>query len=126
MTTKKKEPFTESHHQIAELAKALGHPARVAIIEYLQKSKACYCGNIVDELPFTIRSVSDLCSERRAAIKVRNILPAIKKMKLKTPIRVRIVADLRSGLVIGAKLARKQPRIRPVVARDPTLHSDVR
>ena len=58
MTTKKKEPFTESHHQIAELAKALGHPARVAIIEYLQKSKACYCGNIVDELPLAQATVS--------------------------------------------------------------------
>lgn len=58
MTTKKKEPFTDHQYQIAELAKALAHPARVAIIEYLQKSEACYCGNIVDELPLAQATVS--------------------------------------------------------------------
>ena len=58
MNQTKKEPFSEQQHEIAMLAKALAHPARVAIIEYLLQSKACYCGNIVDELPLAQSTVS--------------------------------------------------------------------
>jgi DNA-binding transcriptional ArsR family regulator len=36
---------------MAGLLKVLGHPARVAVIEYLLKIDACICGYIVNELP---------------------------------------------------------------------------
>lgn len=58
MSTPKNKHFTEQQIQIANLAKALGHPARVAIIDYLQSVDTCICGDIVDELPLTQSTVS--------------------------------------------------------------------
>ena len=43
--------FSEQQNELAVLAKALGHPARIAIIEYLLKVNTCICGDIVNELP---------------------------------------------------------------------------
>lgn len=54
----KKQLFTPQQNQIATLAKALGHPARIAILEYLLKVDACICGDIVEELPLSQSTVS--------------------------------------------------------------------
>ncbi len=43
---------------IASLAKALGHPARVRILRLLLAREACCCGQIVDELPLAQATVS--------------------------------------------------------------------
>jgi len=43
---------------LAVLAKALGHPARVRILRLLLAREACYCGQIVDELPLAQATVS--------------------------------------------------------------------
>jgi DNA-binding transcriptional ArsR family regulator len=50
--------FTKAQNDLASLAKAIGHPARVAILQYLIKSKSCICGDIVDELPLSQSTVS--------------------------------------------------------------------
>lgn len=44
--------------ELALLAKALGHPARVRILEFLLAKDACCCGEIVDELPLAQATVS--------------------------------------------------------------------
>lgn len=44
--------------ELAKLAKALGHPARVAIVRLLLRREACVCGEIVDELPLAQSTVS--------------------------------------------------------------------
>ncbi|MDD5041732.1 MAG: metalloregulator ArsR/SmtB family transcription factor [Candidatus Peribacteraceae bacterium] len=44
--------------ELARLTKALGHPARVRIIQFLAKSSSCMCGDIVDELPLAQSTVS--------------------------------------------------------------------
>jgi ArsR family transcriptional regulator len=44
--------------ELASLAKALGHPARVQIVRLLLSRDACYCGEIVDELPLAQATVS--------------------------------------------------------------------
>lgn len=41
--------FTDRQNQIATIAKALGHPARIAIIEHLMKVNACICRDMVNE-----------------------------------------------------------------------------
>ena len=58
MGATKTEHFTDKQNAIATLAKALGHPARVAIIDYLLKVDACICGDIVNELPLAQPTVS--------------------------------------------------------------------
>ena len=44
--------------ELATLAKALGHPARVQILRLLVHRSACVCGDIVDELPLAQSTVS--------------------------------------------------------------------
>lgn len=48
----------QNNQQLASLAKALGHPARVHILRLLLSRDACYCGDLVDELPLAQATVS--------------------------------------------------------------------
>lgn len=59
----KTEGFTKSQIELSGLAKALGHPARIAIIQFLADRKSCVCGDIVDELPLSQSTVSQHLKE---------------------------------------------------------------
>jgi ArsR family transcriptional regulator len=48
----------EADAELATLAKAIGHPARVQIMRLLVRREACVCGDIVDELPLAQSTVS--------------------------------------------------------------------
>ncbi|HWV39984.1 MAG TPA: metalloregulator ArsR/SmtB family transcription factor [Vulgatibacter sp.] len=48
----------EADEELATLAKALAHPARVKIVRILIRKNACICGDIVDELPLAQSTVS--------------------------------------------------------------------
>lgn len=61
------EEFTVRENKIALYAKALAHPARVAIIELLLKKQSCICGDIVDELPLSQSTVSQHLKELKNA-----------------------------------------------------------
>ena len=63
----KTESFSGRHNQIARVAKALGHPARIAILEFLLKKKSCHCGGLVDELPLSQATVSQHLKELKKA-----------------------------------------------------------
>jgi DNA-binding transcriptional ArsR family regulator len=63
----KTEHFTDEQNAVAILAKALGHPARVAFIDYLLKVDACICGDIVNELPLAQPTVSQHLKELKNA-----------------------------------------------------------
>lgn len=63
----KSEEFTVKDNRLANYAKALSHPARVAILNLLIKKKACICGDIVDELPLSQSTVSQHLKELKAA-----------------------------------------------------------
>ena len=58
MAFAKTEEFTAKQNKAASMLKALGHPARVAIVEYLIKCDSCVCGDIVDRLPLAQATVS--------------------------------------------------------------------
>jgi len=59
--------FTPYQNKIAEMAKAIAHPARVAILELIVKKGACVCGDIVDELPLSQSTVSQHLKELKKA-----------------------------------------------------------
>ncbi|ABG57827.1 transcriptional regulator, ArsR family [Cytophaga hutchinsonii ATCC 33406] len=63
----KTENFTARQNMLANMAKALGHPARIAIIEYLLKVNTCICGDIVNELPLAQATVSQHLKELKNA-----------------------------------------------------------
>jgi DNA-binding transcriptional ArsR family regulator len=58
MGISKSELFSDRHNQMARMAKALAHPARIAILEYLMNKESCVCGDIVEELPLSQATVS--------------------------------------------------------------------
>src|SRR5690606_21590951 len=58
MGTSTTDHLTEEQNQIAIVAKALGHPARIEIIEYLLKVNASICNHIVNELPLALATIS--------------------------------------------------------------------
>lgn len=58
MVVPKKENFTDEDLAIAHLAKAISHPARVAILKLLAARDSCICGEIVEELPLSQSTVS--------------------------------------------------------------------
>lgn len=57
--------------QFAAYARALGHPARVAIIRLLLRKDACICGEIVEELPLAQSTVSQHLKKLKAAGLIR-------------------------------------------------------
>jgi len=63
----KTEHFSDKQNTVATLLKALGHPARVAIVEYLMKVDTCICGDIVNELPLAQPTVSQHLKELKNA-----------------------------------------------------------
>jgi ArsR family transcriptional regulator, arsenate/arsenite/antimonite-responsive transcriptional repressor len=67
MGTTKTDYFSERENQLALLLKALGHPARVAIIEHLLKVNACICGDLVKELPLAQPTISQHLKELKNA-----------------------------------------------------------
>ena len=67
MGATKTEHFTDKQNDIATLAKAVGHPARVAIIDYLLTVDACICGDIVNKLPLAQPTVSQHLKELKNA-----------------------------------------------------------
>ncbi len=67
MGATKTDHFTDNQNELSILAKALGHPARIAIIEYLLKVDACICGDIVNELPLSQPTVSQHLKELKNA-----------------------------------------------------------
>lgn len=67
MGASKSEEFSVRDNRIAAVAKALSHPARVAILKLLIKKQACVCGDIVDELPLSQSTVSQHLKELKEA-----------------------------------------------------------
>ena len=63
----KAEEFTVKDNKIAKYAKALAHPARVAILQLLLKKQTCICGDIVEELPLSQSTVSQHLKELKEA-----------------------------------------------------------
>ena len=59
----KTEIFTDRQNRLAQMLKALGHPARIAIIQQLIKTKACICGDLVDELGLAQATISQHLKE---------------------------------------------------------------
>jgi len=67
MGISKTDGFTEHQLTVAKLAKAFGHPARVAIVEHLLSVNTCICGDIVNKLPLSQPTVSQHLKELKLA-----------------------------------------------------------
>lgn len=63
MGVTKTEFFTNKQNQLANIFKALGHPARIAIIEYLLSEDSCICNDLVNQLPLAQPTISQHLKE---------------------------------------------------------------
>ena len=59
--------YTARQEQLARFAKALGHPARISIMQFLAKQESCYFGDIHEELPIAKATVSQHLKELKNA-----------------------------------------------------------
>ncbi|HUQ65767.1 MAG TPA: metalloregulator ArsR/SmtB family transcription factor [Flavitalea sp.] len=59
--------FTKQQNDLANMAKAIAHPARIAILQYLVKKNACICGDLVDELGLAQATTSQHLKELKNA-----------------------------------------------------------
>ena len=59
----KSEIFTEEQNKIATIAKVLGHPARIAILEFLIKLETCVCGDLVKDIGLAQPTISQHLKE---------------------------------------------------------------
>lgn len=66
MGTTKTNEYSKRDNRIANYAKALAHPARIAILRLLVNKEACVCGDIVEELPLSQSTVSQHLKELKA------------------------------------------------------------
>ena len=67
MAITKKEAFGKKEQELADIAKALSHPARIAILKILAKHTECICGEIVEVLPLAQSTVSQHLKELKSA-----------------------------------------------------------
>ncbi len=63
----KEKDYTAEQEQLARYAKAMGHPARIAIIDFLASQESCFFGDIHDELPIAKATVSQHLKELKDA-----------------------------------------------------------
>lgn len=73
-----KKDYTPNQEQIARFAKALGHPARIAILDFLAKRDTCYFGDIHEELPIAKATVSQHLKELKDAGLIQGEIEAPK------------------------------------------------
>ncbi|UKJ07638.1 ArsR/SmtB family transcription factor [Solitalea lacus] len=66
MGVTKTEIFNQEQNELAQMMKALGHPARIAIIQHLLKQQSCICGDLVDEIGLAQATISQHLRELKA------------------------------------------------------------
>lgn len=59
----KSDIFTDEQNHLATVLKALAHPARIAILQYILKQNACICNDLVDELGLAQATISQHLKE---------------------------------------------------------------
>lgn len=67
MNYSKNKDYTIDNEQLARFAKAMGHPARITILNYLASLGSCYFGDIHNELPIAKATVSQHLKELKDA-----------------------------------------------------------
>ena len=78
MGATKSEEFKLKENRIANYAKALAHPARIAILNLLIKKNSCICGDIVEELPLSQSTISQHLKELKKAGFIKGDIDGVK------------------------------------------------
>lgn len=74
----KSEIFSPLQNQIANIAKVLGHPARVAILQQIMQSKSCICGDLVTEIGLAQPTISQHLKELKSIGLIKGNIEGVK------------------------------------------------
>ena len=58
--------YTKEQNEVAQIAKTLGHPARIAILQQLFKADTCICGDLVNEIGLAQATISQHLKELKS------------------------------------------------------------
>ena len=72
------ELFSKELQTMSSIFKALGHPARLAILQYLAETKTCISGDISDQLPLSRTTISQHLKELKTAGLIQGEIEGIK------------------------------------------------
>jgi ArsR family transcriptional regulator, arsenate/arsenite/antimonite-responsive transcriptional repressor len=81
MSYSKKQEFKTEEIIASEIAKALSHPARIAIIKFLAEQKSCICNDIVEQLPLSQSTVFCYCIDKENWKKAKAIFSELFNMR---------------------------------------------
>ena len=70
--------FSATENKLAKYAKALAHPARIAILKLLAQKQSCVCGDIVEELPLSQSTVSQHLKELKDAGLIKGDIEGVR------------------------------------------------
>jgi DNA-binding transcriptional ArsR family regulator len=62
----KSQMFTEQQNEVAQFFKVLGHPARIAILQYISTQESCICNDIVEEIGLAQATISQHLKELKS------------------------------------------------------------
>lgn len=91
--------FTEKQNQLASMAKALGHPARIAILQYLSTQNSCVCGSIVDEIGLAQATVSQHLKALKEAELIQGTVDGVSVCYCVNPDKINWVKNELSNLL---------------------------
>lgn len=98
-----KKGYSAEDMQIARFAKALGHPARIAILHFLATQEQCYFGDIHEELPIAKATVSQHLKELKEAGLIQGEIETPKVKYCINPVNWEIAQQLFSQFFIDCK-----------------------
>lgn len=84
----KSQIFSQQQNDMATIAKVLGHPARIAILEHITKTDSCICNDLVDEIGLAQATISQHLKELKnigiitGSIEGKSICYCVNKEKL--------------------------------------------
>ncbi len=88
----------KSIQRSAEIAKALGHPARIAILKILAQRTTCFCGNITEILPLAQSTVSQHLKSLKNAGLINGTVEGVKTCYCLNPEGIRELQSVLSEL----------------------------
>jgi predicted transcriptional regulator len=77
MGATKTDLFTNKQNELAAMAKAIAHPARIAILQQLAKTNSCICGDLVDDLGLAQSTISQHLKELKNAGLVQGTIEGV-------------------------------------------------
>ncbi len=106
MGATKSDEFSVKDNRLAKYAKALAHPARVAILKLLIQKQTCICGDIVDELPLSQSTISQHLKELKESGLIKGDIEGVKVCYCVDQKEWDIARNLLNGLFVSYDTAK--------------------